>query len=151
MQLGGSLWNTGGAVFSGSTSDTAQITFKAAPYGGIDLDRRLCIHSVPSVTDGYYIRLGFSGGNGGRRSAMTLKPGTALFDGGSFSWSITADHAVRIVASGTTAIAISVYVDGILATTVTDNTSPLGAGHPGLLLVGERHFEGLRAIQFKDF
>lgn len=152
VQVSGSPWNTAGAVFAYSSSDTAQITFKAAPFGTIDLDRRVCVRAVPNVTDGYCFQLGYQSGTvSGWDRVVIRKSGAGVAEGSSTGWLYNADHTLRIVASGTTTVTVTAYVDGVVAGTYTDTTSPLGPGSPGFILIGQGHIEDLIAAQFQDF
>jgi hypothetical protein len=59
-------------------------------------------------------------------------------DGGSCGTvSATAAHTLGLVASGTSPVTLSVYVDGVLMGTVTDNSSPYTVFGSGFGLQGD--------------
>jgi hypothetical protein len=66
-----------------------------------------------------------------------MKNFSYLGGGGCGSVSAFASHTLRLVASGTSTVTLSVYVDGVLQGTVTDSSSPYTVAGPGFGLQGD--------------
>ena len=120
--------------YSGSTSDTSQIT--AAPSSTtIGYEKLACVR-VSSGIPGYCV--GFSAASGGNYATCYVMKNFRYLDGGSCGTvSATAAHTLGLVASGTSPVTLSVYVDGVLMGTVTDNSSPYTVFGSGFGLQGD--------------
>jgi hypothetical protein len=120
--------------YSGSTSDTSQIT--AAPSSTtIGYEKLACVR-VSSGIAGYCV--GFSAASGGNYATCYVMKNFRYLDGGSCGTvSATATHTLGLVASGTSPVTLSVYVDGVLMGTVTDNSSPYTVFGSGFGLQGD--------------
>jgi hypothetical protein len=127
MYINGFLIPT--AYYTLSTSPISRAVIKA--YSDAAVQKRLCVES--STVQGYCVWFGSaSGGNWTHLEfARNGTSGTA-FTG---TWSQAADHTVCL-SFNRTSHDLNVYVDGVVATGTFNDSSPLAAGHPGILGVG---------------
>ena len=134
--------------YSGSSSETSQILVKASgtvsPY-----TREACVRMVAGV-GGYCV--GFGGVSGGNYYGCYLEVGGSYLSNGQCGvLSATIDHALAIVASGTSPVSLDVYVDGVRTTTVTDNSHALTAPSSGFALIGNGNPADAQAGQWQDY
>ena len=120
--------------YSGSTSNISQIV--VAPSSATrSYEKMACVRSSSGV-DGYCV--GFSAVSSGNYTACyVMKSYTYLASGSCGTVSATASHTLRLVASGTSPVALTVYVDGVQKATVTDSSSPYASGRPGFGIQGD--------------
>jgi hypothetical protein len=120
--------------YSASTSDTSQIT--AAPSSTtIGYEKLACVR-VSSGIPGYCV--GFSAvSSGNYASCYVMKNFRYLGGGNCGTVSATVAHTLALVASGTSTVTLSIYVDGVLKGTVTDNSSPYTISGSGFGLQGD--------------
>ena len=120
--------------YTASTSDTAQIT--AAPSSTtIGYEKLACVR-VSSGIAGYCV--GFNAVSSGNYATCYVMKNFKYLGGGSCGTvSATATHTLGLVASGTTTVSLSVYVDGVLKGTVTDSSSPYTVAGSGFGLQGD--------------
>jgi hypothetical protein len=120
--------------YNGSTSDTSQITV-AASNSTINYEKLACVR-VSSGVSGYC--LGFSAvSSGNYTNCYVMKNFKYLGGGGCGTISATATHTLGLVASGTSTVTLSVYVDGVLKGTMTDSSSPNTVAGSGFGLQGD--------------
>jgi hypothetical protein len=120
--------------YSASTSDTAQITLSPSSTT-IGYEKLACVR-VSSGIAGYCV--GFSAVSGGNYSACYVMKNFKYLGGGSCGTiSATAIHTLRLVASGTSPVSLTIYVDGIQKGTVTDSSSPYTVAGSGFGLQGD--------------
>jgi len=127
---------TAGAVYyySASTSDTSQITVAPSSIT-VNYEKLACVR-VSSGASGYCV--GFSAVSSGNYSTCyVMKNFKFLGGGGCGSISATVSHTLRIVASGSSTVSLSVYVDGTLQGTLTDSSSPITKAGSGFGLQGD--------------
>ena len=87
--------------------------------------------------------LGYAGGGaelgsitGGNDTSVAMAKDQAYMGLYLGTWAIARDHTVKVAASGTSTVTLTVYVDTVQMTSLEDGTnqdssSPLGVGHPG--------------------
>ena len=122
------IWQLSGAYYNGSSVDSSQIVFKAGTNGSqsrnvsvrAGSDQRGYSASLTTISSGNYTYFNISK-NGAWLSTLET----------SGAWSVTADHTVKITASGSSTVTIEGFVDGSSEGTTSDSSSPIGAGHPG--------------------
>jgi hypothetical protein len=120
--------------YSASTSETSQITV-APSSTTINYEKLACVR-VSSGVSGYCV--GFSKVSGGSyATCYVMKDFGYKGGGGCAAVSATVSHTLRLVASGTTTVTLSVYVDGVLQGTVTDSSSPHTVAGSGFGLQGD--------------
>lgn len=112
------IFSDGGALYSGDTSSTSQITVS----GGASGTAAAIVRAITSTQGGYGANLAsLSGGN---YTSLTIF-GNTIFSSCGGTWSAASSHDIKIVAVGTTSpITVNAYVDTILCYTGTDS----GAG-----------------------
>jgi hypothetical protein len=120
--------------YSGSTSDTSQIT--AAPSSTtIGYEKLACVR-VSSGIAGYCV--GFSAvSNGNYASCYVMKNFRYLGAASCGTIAANATHTLALVASGVSTVTLSVYVDGVAKGTVTDSSSPYTITGSGFGLQGD--------------
>ena len=122
------IWQLSGAYYNGSSVDSSQIVFKAGTNGSqsrnvsvrAGSDQRGYSASLTTISSGNYTYFNISK-NGAWLATLET----------SGAWSVTADHTVKITASGSSTVTIEGFVDGSSEGTTSDSSSPIGAGHPG--------------------
>jgi hypothetical protein len=120
--------------YTGSTSDTSQITV-AASSTTINYEKLACVR-VSSGISGYCV--GFSAASSGNYTNCYVMKNFKYLGGGSCGTiSATASHTLGLVASGTSTVTLSVYVDGVLKGTLTDSSSPNTITGSGFGLQGD--------------
>jgi hypothetical protein len=134
--------------YSGSVSDTSQIT--AAPSSTtISYEKLACVR-VSSGIPGYC--LGFSAAtNGNYTACYVMKNFRYLGYGSCGTVSATVSHTLRLVASGTSTVTLSIYLDGVLKGTVTDSSSPLTVAGPGFGLIGDGTPADSAVTEWQDY
>ena len=121
-------WQLSGAYYNGSSVDSSQIVFKAGTNGSparnvsvrAGSNQRGYSASLGTISSGNYTFFNISK-NGAWLATLET----------SGAWSVTADHTVKITASGSSTVTIEGFVDGSSEGTTSDSSSPIGAGHPG--------------------
>jgi hypothetical protein len=120
--------------YAASTSDTAQITL-APSNTTIGYEKLACVR-VSAGVPGYCA--GFSSVSSGNYSACYVMKNFKYLGGGNCGTiSATVSHALTLVASGTSTVTLSIYVDGVLKGTVTDSSSPYTVSGSGFGLQGD--------------
>jgi hypothetical protein len=120
--------------YSASTSDTAQITL-APSSTTIGYEKLACVR-VSSGIPGYCV--GFSAVSNGYYTACYVMKNFKYLGGGSCGTvSATVNHTLSLVASGTSTVTLSIYVDGVARGTVTDSSSPYTVAGSGFGLQGD--------------
>jgi hypothetical protein len=120
--------------YAGSSSNTSQITL-APSSATIGYEKLACVR-VSSGIPGYCV--GFSPVSSGNYTACYIMKNFKYLDGGNCGTvSATASHTLALVASGTSTVTLSIYVDGVLKGTVTDSSSPYTVAGSGFGLQGD--------------
>jgi hypothetical protein len=134
--------------YSGSTSNISQIV--VAPSSATrSYEKMACVRSSSGV-DGYCV--GFSAVSSGNYTACyVMKSYTYLASGSCGTVSATASHTLRLVASGTSPVALTVYVDGVQKATVTDSSSPYASGSPGFGIQGDGTPADSNVTEWQDY
>jgi hypothetical protein len=65
--------------------------------------------------------------------------------------SATVSHTLRIVASGSSTVTLSVYIDGTLQGTVTDSSSTLTTPGSGFALIGDGTPADSAVTEWQDY
>jgi hypothetical protein len=131
-QISGS--NSAVYYYNGSVSETAQITL--APSSTTSGYAKLACVRVSSGIPGYCV--GFSAVSSGNYTACYVMKNFKYLGGGNCGTvSATATHTLGLVASGTSPVTLSVYVDGVLMGTLTDSSSPYTVSGSGFGLQGD--------------
>jgi hypothetical protein len=134
--------------YSGSSSDTSQITV-APSSTTIYYEKLACVRVSPGVP-GYCV--GFSPVSGGNYSTCyIMKDFGYKAGGGCAAVSASASHTLRLVASGTTTVTLSVYVDGVLQGTATDSSSPHTVAGSGFGLQGDGTAADSAVSEWQDY
>jgi hypothetical protein len=82
--------------------------------------------------------VGFSAASGGNYTACYVMKNFKYLGGGNCGTvSATASHTLTLIASGTSTVTLSIYVDGVLKGTVTDSSSPYTVAGSGFGLQGD--------------
>lgn len=130
-----SQFGSAGAIYN-NTSDTSSLVIKQATathYNTTTVAVRMTLNT----------HLGYSAGftgaiSGGNLGTVTLNKDNGFFNACFGTWSATADHTIKIVASGTSTTSINISVDGVACgSTFTDSSSPLTSGSPGFYATGD--------------
>jgi len=132
-----STYAVGGAYHQTSTSDTSQIVFKGLSNTSQSVNKYVGVRMDGSS-------LGYNAGmislSAGNWTAIAIRENTTQLSTTCTGLSIAADadHTLKIVASGTTTVTISVYVDGSGTATCekTDSSATITSGHPGFYVGG---------------
>jgi hypothetical protein len=134
--------------YSGSASNISQIV--VAPSSTTrSYEKMACVRSSSGV-DGYCV--GFSAvSNGNYTACYVMKSYTYLASGSCGTVSATASHTLRLVASGTSPVALTVYVDGVQKATVTDSSSPYASGSPGFGIQGDGTPADSNVTEWQDY
>ncbi len=142
---GGAWADSNHAFYSPSTVDSSQITHKASTPTAAAV--KACVR-MPANNSGYCVGLStISGAN--YTTVDVTKNGVYLSGWGSVTYATASDHTVKITASGTTTVTISVWIDGgEMASTLSDSTTPLGAGNSGFQVVNNN---GSARIMLDDY
>lgn len=123
-----------GGFHSLSTSDISQIIFKGQT--STDISRFLAVRANTDST-GYSIQLGYPSATDWRQISF-FKNGTSIGTAQTISPTVPygVDHTFKLVATGSSPVTLSVYIDGsgTAAATMTDSTSPITSGHPGFYI-----------------
>ncbi|MFY9853009.1 MAG: chitobiase/beta-hexosaminidase C-terminal domain-containing protein, partial [Terracidiphilus sp.] len=120
--------------YAGSRSNTSQITL-APSSTTIGYEKLACVR-VSSGIPGYCV--GFSAVSSGNYSACYVMKNFKYLGGGDCGTvSATVSHTLALVASGTSAVTLSIYVDGVLSGTVTDSSSPYTVAGSGFGMQGD--------------
>ena len=134
--------------YSGSSSDTSQITV-APSSTTIYYEKLACVRVSPGVP-GYCV--GFSPVSGGNYSTCyIMKDFGYKAGGGCAAISASVSHTLRLVASGTTTVTLSVYVDGVLQGTATDSSSPHTVAGSGFGLQGDGTAADSAVSEWQDY
>jgi hypothetical protein len=120
--------------YTSSASETSQIT--AAPSSTtIGYEKLACVR-VSAGIPGYCV--GFSAvSNGNYTACYVMKDFKYMGGGNCGTVSATASHTLGLVASGTSTVTLSVYLDGVLKGTVNDSSSPHTVAGSGFGLQGD--------------
>jgi len=125
-------WNEAGFRYTGSNGNTSQIVVK--PNSG-----EKCAPAVRmgETTLGYTAH--FSSLSGGNYTYLSLYKNGSWQTWKSGTWSASADHTVRIVASGTSSpVTVNVYVDeSLVINSWSDSSSPYTTGLSGIHIIGD--------------
>jgi hypothetical protein len=120
--------------YTASTSDTSQITV-APSNTTIGYEKLACVR-VSAGIPGYC--LGFSAVSSGNYTNCYVMKNFKYLNGGNCGTiSATATHTLGLVASGTSPVTLSVYVDGVLKGTMTDSSNPNTVPGSGFGLQGD--------------
>jgi hypothetical protein len=120
--------------YNGSVSDTSQITL-APSSTTIGYEKLACVR-VASGIGGYCV--GLSPVSSGNYSACyVMKNFRYLGYGSCGTIAATATHTLALVASGTSTVTLTIYVDGVSSGTVTDSSSPYTVAGSGFGLQGD--------------
>ncbi|MBI5530207.1 MAG: hypothetical protein HY918_01775 [Candidatus Doudnabacteria bacterium] len=126
-------WAITGAMYNSSNSDTSQIVIKNTVLKSRYVCARMGLGSGKKT--GYCAN--FASISGSNWTSVSISKNKNWLTSFSFSTPQTSDHTLKIVVSGTSSAAISVYSDETLVGSFTDSSSPLGAGgHPGFIVEG---------------
>lgn len=122
------------AIYRGSTSDVSQIVANGFTGGNTPTNKCVVLRSDSGNSTSYRVCLGTaSGGNWTR--CIFYKNATQLAYA-SISSSQSTDHVLKAVASGTSSVTLTAYIDGTLSGTATDSSSALTSGYPGFFVTG---------------
>jgi len=127
----GNSFHVGGGYYNSSTSDTSQLVI--LPYTDGAVAKSPCVRGDGVTTTGYCI--GFGNGSAGNWTKVSFS-GTSSFMAIDGSWSQSVNHTLKISASGTGTVGLTVTVDGTSLGTFTDTGSTKDAGHPGFYIAG---------------
>jgi hypothetical protein len=134
--------------YSASTSDTSQVT--VAPSNTTTGYEKMACVRVSSGIAGYCV--GFSAVSNGNYSTCSVAKNFMYLGGGSCGTvSATTSHTLGLVASGTSTVTLSVYVDEVLQGTVTDNSSPYTVAGSGFGLQGDGTATDSTVNEWQDY
>lgn len=142
-------YNDGGARYTGSNSDTSVMTVAARSHATSS-------HMGPCVrangtSIGYFARLSSNGTNW-NGVEIYKGDGTQIAVNSSIAGILcNVSREVRISASGTSTVTITVYIDGVLVLTGTDSASPITSGNPGFLSEWESTAAEQAVAQWRDY
>ena len=127
-------WNPFGARYTTSSEDFSQIVF----VGNGDFTARHVIVRANGTVAGY--GLYFSGTSGNNFTSVKWSKDFAwLANGVDGEWDFDTDHTLRIIASGTSTVTCTGYVDDLETPVDTndDSSSPYEPGSPGFIAGNE--------------
>jgi hypothetical protein len=122
-------WVNTWAYYNASSADISQVTFLA--NDSLDAPQ-VCVRMGASQ-NGYCVYFDSASGGNYTRMVVEKNGGSAQYYTG-LSYAQNANHTIKITASGTSTVTIHVFVDTADLGALTDSSSPLGAGHPGVAL-----------------
>jgi hypothetical protein len=134
--------------YSASTSDTSQITV-APSSTTIGYEKLACVR-VSAGIPGYCLGLS-AVSNGNYTNCYVMKNFKYLNGGNCGTVSATATHTLALVASGTSPVTLSVYVDGVLKGTMTDSSSPITAAGSGFGMQGDGTSADSTVYEWQDY
>lgn len=141
-QIANNNYNSAGAYYNSSSADLSQLLCKAQTSAGTGL-KYVTVRAGTSAK-GYALYL--SAPSGGNWTRANLYKNGAFLANVTVSIPTTADHTLKITASGTSSVLITGYVDGVSTITYTDSSSPLASNHPGFYVSGN----GVAADNYVD-
>jgi hypothetical protein len=124
------------AMYNISSSDASQITFSA--FSDTIIHKSVCVRAnvdAGANKTGYCARL--ANVSGGNWTNLQIEKGGAFLDIYGISAATTSSHTVKITASGTSPVTLTVFLDGSSLGVKTDSSSPYGTGKPGFWMVGD--------------
>lgn len=125
-----------GAMYNASSSDTSQ--FVSLPNTDNTAHKFVCVRAgVASGSDKSGYCVGLTTLSGSNWTLLEVLKGGTYLGGINGTWADGSSYTIKIAASGTSTVTLSVYIGGSLAGTVTDSTSPYGTGHPGFESYGD--------------
>ena len=134
--------------YSASTSDTSQITL-APSNTSIYYEKLACVrasHFIP----GYC--LGFSPVTSGNYSTCyVMKDFGYMGGGGCGTVSAAVSHTLRLVASGTSTVTLTIFLDGVQQGTLTDSSSPHTVAGSGFALQGDGTAADSAVTEWQDY
>jgi hypothetical protein len=142
-----SSFNNGGCLYNASSADTSQIVMLPMQGG---TTKYVCARALTNVTQGYCGTPAYAGGGSWTKISIQKNGAEIAQAGTGAPWSIAVNHTVKIVTSGTSTVTVSVYMDGVLAGSTTDSSSPLPSGHPGFYVVGTGSYSDLLYGTWQD-
>ena len=120
-------------AYAPSRSETSQITVDPSSSPS-DYTRDACVRISPGVS-GYCV--GFGGAyNGSYLNCDVEKDGQFVGNGSCGPVSATTSHTLAIVASGTSTVKLSIYLDGVYTGSVADSDEPYTIPGSGFALQG---------------
>jgi hypothetical protein len=130
-------WSYCSTMYDSSSSDISQILVKA--YTNANNWKAVCVRGgggSASNRTGYCAR--FGSGSGGNWTSVGITKDNGFLDAiSSLSYSQASDHTLRIVASGTSPVTLTISVNGSSIGSVQDASSPIASGKPGFYIVGD--------------
>lgn len=121
------------AMYTASTSDISQVVVKAQAQSTTAVLKGPLVRASADTTGYYLLMQTVSSGN--YTGVLFLRDGVSVGSCVSvITASLTADHTLKIVASGTNPTTLQGYVDGSLVCTKTDSTTPATSGSPGIYM-----------------
>lgn len=130
-QAGG--WQGGDAFYSDGQSEdhSSQIKIVGISDTSGSADRRRAVCRMTGANSGYAVELG---GTGTHWTSISIIKDGAWAGGGSGSWLKSADHTLKLEVTGNASAYIEAWVDDVSSKTMTDATSPITGGYPGIYI-----------------
>lgn len=128
-QLSIQAYQNGGAYYAASTADTSQMVFKGVTANNT-VTKRVHVRAGGS-TKGYEAGIAYPSSGSTVSSFAIRKGGVFLATITGSNIDTSADHTIKLVASGTSTVTLTVYVDGSSYGTTSDSSSTITSGSPG--------------------
>lgn len=120
-----------GALYTTSTSDVSEAVFVAQAASGPS--KRVHVRAGAS-SFGYDASLGAV--SGVNTTQVLISKNNVNLDGCSYTIAWNTDRTIRLVASGTSPVTLTVFVNGSQVCQKIDSTSPIASGNPGISIIG---------------
>jgi hypothetical protein len=133
-------WQRIGAYYTASSEDTSEIVLKQVGTGNaVDMSKKRISVRMGSGVLGYYAYFGTPSGD--NLTVINLYRGESGGSGtylnqASGTWACTSDHTLKVVASGTNPVLVSVYVDDVLEIDEHSDSAAgrITSGSPGFVM-----------------
>lgn len=138
-----------GAMYNTSSSDISQAIFKGGATSSYSELRDLCVR-MGTTTAGYCAF--FQAPSGGNWTSIHItKNGSDVESTSGETFATASDHTVKITASGTGPVTITVFIDGTEEASFVDSTSPITTGKPGLRMYPDGNLANSRIDDWQDY
>lgn len=139
----------GGAFYNSSSSDISQIVFKG--QSTVENSMKRVTVRAGSDTLGYAGDI-YGASSGNWTASAIYKNGTQIgSDCTGLSIPISSDHTARIVASGTSTVTVTLYIDDVQVCQRSDTSSAIASGHPGFYVYGSGTISNNAVDSWQDY
>lgn len=143
-------YSQGGARYTTSTSDTVQMVYIGGRSGAGGAFNACFVRGNGTVL-GYSVALGGESGGNWTEAKVYKNLSNQLGTSISGSWAQASDHTIRIVASGTTTVTLTVSIDDIEIGSRQDTTDTYESGNPGFFAYPDGTMANSIFDDFQDY